>query len=71
MQDGRPYLGDVRGLGLMLGIECVSDAATLSPAPKLACWLRVRSRSCELAGRGPAAATLAARAGGIGACRAS
>lgn len=44
MQEGRPYLGDVRGLGLMLGIECVSDAATLSPAPKLACWLKVRRR---------------------------
>ena len=42
LQEGQPYLGDVRGLGLMLGIECVSDAATLLPAPKLACWLRVR-----------------------------
>jgi hypothetical protein len=59
IQDGRPYLGDVRGLGLMLGIECVSDAATLSPAPKLACWLRVRSRPCKPAGRqGPAACDL-------------
>ncbi len=42
LQEGRPYLGDVRGLGLMLGIECVSDAATLAHAPKLAAWIRVR-----------------------------
>lgn len=44
----------------MLGIECVSDAATLSPAPKLACWLRVRSRLCKLAGNTLWRVTLAA-----------
>jgi ethanolamine-phosphate phospho-lyase len=40
LQEGRPFLGDVRGLGLMLGIECISDAASKAPAPKLACWVR-------------------------------
>jgi len=41
-QEGRPFLGDVRGLGLMLGVECISDAASKAPAPKFACWVRVR-----------------------------
>ena len=42
LQAGRPFLGDVRGLGLMLGIECVSDG-TLAHAPKVAHWIKVRA----------------------------
>ncbi|HSB18046.1 MAG TPA: aminotransferase class III-fold pyridoxal phosphate-dependent enzyme, partial [Bryobacteraceae bacterium] len=30
-----PYVGDVRGLGLMIGIEFVRDKATRERAPKL------------------------------------
>lgn len=41
LQPGRPYLGDVRGLGLMLGIEVVSDGDSLAHAPKLAHWIKV------------------------------
>lgn len=40
LQGGRPYIGDVRGLGLMLGIEIVSDSS-LTHAPALAHWIKV------------------------------
>ena len=37
-----PFLGDVRGLGLMVGIECVTDGVTKSAAPVMARYIRVR-----------------------------
>lgn len=32
-----PYVGDIRGLGLMIGIECVADRATRAPNPQ---WVK-------------------------------
>ncbi len=34
LQEKYPVIGDVRGMGLMQGIECVSDRKTKEPAPK-------------------------------------
>ncbi len=42
LQQGRPYLGDVRGLGLMVGIEVVTDGHSLAHAPKLSHWIKVQ-----------------------------
>lgn len=42
LQQGRPYLGDVRGLGLMVGIEVVTDGHSLARAPKLSHWIKVQ-----------------------------
>uniref|UniRef100_A0A1D1ZS12 Ethanolamine-phosphate phospho-lyase n=1 Tax=Auxenochlorella protothecoides TaxID=3075 RepID=A0A1D1ZS12_AUXPR len=43
LQAAHPTLvGDVRGRGLMLGMELVTDAATRAPAPALAAALRAR-----------------------------
>ena len=35
MADKCPYLGDVRGMGLVMGIELVKDKASKEPAPEL------------------------------------
>jgi 4-aminobutyrate aminotransferase / (S)-3-amino-2-methylpropionate transaminase / 5-aminovalerate transaminase len=35
MADDCPYLGDVRGMGLVMGMEFVSDKKTKAPAPQL------------------------------------
>ncbi len=35
------FLGDVRGLGLMVGIECVTDSGSKRHAPVMAAWIRV------------------------------
>lgn len=43
LQGDYPFLGDVRGLGLMVGIECVTDGATKRAAPVMARYIRVRN----------------------------
>ena len=40
MQEKYQIIGDVRGLGAMVGIELVKDRATKEPAPKEAARLR-------------------------------
>lgn len=42
LQDKSPYLGDVRGRGLVIGMELVTDKKTKEPAPKLAQELVLR-----------------------------
>ena len=42
LQQEFDFLGDVRGLGLMVGIECVTDSASKRHAPVMAAWIRVR-----------------------------
>ena len=46
LQDKHPVIGDVRGKGLMTGIELVRDRTTKAPAPE-AC-LQVFERAREL-----------------------
>ena len=40
-------IGDVRGLGLMIGIELVTDKQTKEPAPATAAWVRARCKSAH------------------------
>lgn len=39
-----PFIADVRGVGLMVGLEIITDQATKLPAPMLASWIRGRMR---------------------------
>ncbi len=46
--DRHAFVGDVRGSGLFLGIELVSDRATLEPAPNEAAYVVNRLRECGI-----------------------
>lgn len=39
-----PMLGDVRGQGLMLGVEVVRCPHSKAPAPRLAVWIKERAK---------------------------
>lgn len=55
LMDKHPLIGDVRGLGLFIGIELVLDRETLEPAPLQTSYLanRMRERGILLSTDGP------------------
>jgi 4-aminobutyrate aminotransferase-like enzyme len=55
LMDKHPLIGDVRGLGLFVGIELVLDRATLAPAAAQAAYIanRMRERGILLSTDGP------------------
>ena len=42
LQEKYPFIGDVRGVGLLIGVELVTDRATKEPLPRDACELVFR-----------------------------
>ncbi len=55
LQPRFPFLGDVRGLGLMVGIECVRDGISKQHAPMLAKWIKERMAQRQVGMRAAAA----------------
>lgn len=55
LAERHPIIGDVRGLGLFLGIELVRDRETLAPAPEQAAYVaeRMKDRGVLLTTEGP------------------
>ncbi len=55
LKDTYPLIGDVRGLGLFIGVELVLDRETLAPAPAHASYIvnRVKERGILLSTDGP------------------
>ncbi len=55
LMEQQPLIGDVRGLGLFIGIELVRDRATLEPAPEQAAYIanRMKERGILLSTDGP------------------
>ncbi|MEI7769828.1 MAG: aminotransferase class III-fold pyridoxal phosphate-dependent enzyme [Chloroflexales bacterium] len=55
LMDKHPAIGDVRGVGLFLGLELVRDRASLEPAPEVASYLvnRLRERGILAGTDGP------------------
>ncbi len=55
LTEKHPLIGDVRGLGLFVGIELVRDRETLAPAPEQASYVanRMRDRGILLSTDGP------------------
>jgi 4-aminobutyrate aminotransferase-like enzyme len=48
LMDKHPLIGDVRGLGLFVGIELVSDRETLAPATEQASYVANRMKECGI-----------------------
>jgi len=55
LKSKHPIIGDVRGLGLFIGVELVLDRETLSPAPDQAAYIieRMKERGILLSTEGP------------------
>jgi 4-aminobutyrate aminotransferase-like enzyme len=55
LMDRRPLIGDVRGLGLFVGLELVRNRDTLTPAPEQAAYIanRMRDHGILLSTDGP------------------
>lgn len=55
LKSKHPIIGDVRGLGLIIGVELVLDRETLSPAPDQAAYIieRMKERGILLSTEGP------------------
>jgi 4-aminobutyrate aminotransferase-like enzyme len=48
LQKQRRFVGDVRGQGLMIGVELVKDAATKEPAPEIAARLAEAAKNNDV-----------------------
>ena len=48
LKETHPIVGDVRGRGLFLGVELVTDRETLAPAPAQAAYVVNRMRECGI-----------------------
>ena len=55
LKSKHPIIGDVRGLGLFIGVELVLDRETLAPAPEQAAYIieRMKERGILLSTEGP------------------
>ncbi|UCD38989.1 MAG: aminotransferase class III-fold pyridoxal phosphate-dependent enzyme [Fidelibacterota bacterium] len=55
LAENHPIIGDVRGLGMFLGVELVNDRKTLDPATEKTAWLieRVKADGILLSAEGP------------------
>ena len=63
VQERHPSIGDVRGVGLLIGVELVEDPSTREPAPRLAAGVmdRMREGGILIGSTGPAANVLKIR----------
>jgi 4-aminobutyrate aminotransferase-like enzyme len=55
LAEDHPVIGDVRGIGLFMGVELVQDRMTLEPATEETSWLieRIKNDGILLSAEGP------------------